>query len=172
MHVCFSQSDAKKIMSSELGFNVATAQYILNSLLYVDCILLQKKLVIGYLIAHVIYWVMHFQIIRPHHSTTYVDAAYCYRPSSVACWSVYHSYEPRKTAEPIEMPFGLWARLDSTNHVLDAVQIPAWKGAIFRGKGRPIIKYRDLPAWAVQKRLNWSRCCLGCWVSWTLQTTY
>jgi len=131
-----------------------------------------KNLVIGYLIAHVIYWVMHFQIIRPHHSTTYVDAAYCYRPSSVACWSVYHSYEPRKTAEPIEMPFGLWARLDSTNHVLDAVQIPVWKGAIFRGKGRPIIKYRDLPAWAVQKRLNWSRCCLGCWVSWTLQTTY
>jgi len=23
-----------------------------------------------------------------------------------------------KTAEPIEMPFGLWARVDSTNHVL------------------------------------------------------
>jgi len=27
-------------------------------------------------------------IIRPHHSTTYVDAAYCYRPRSVSCRSV------------------------------------------------------------------------------------
>ena len=25
-------------------------------------------------------------IIRPHRSTTHVDAAYCYRPSSVVCW--------------------------------------------------------------------------------------
>ena len=24
-------------------------------------------------------------IIKPHHSTTYVDAAYCYLPSSVVC---------------------------------------------------------------------------------------
>ena len=28
------------------------------------------------------------RIIRPHRSTTYVDAAYCYRPSSVVCRSV------------------------------------------------------------------------------------
>jgi len=27
-------------------------------------------------------------IIRPHRSTTYIDAAYCYRPSSVVCRSV------------------------------------------------------------------------------------
>jgi len=27
-------------------------------------------------------------IIRPHRSTTYEDAAYCYRPSSVVCLSV------------------------------------------------------------------------------------
>jgi len=26
--------------------------------------------------------------MRPHRSTTYVDAAYCYRPSSVVCLSV------------------------------------------------------------------------------------
>jgi len=26
--------------------------------------------------------------IRPHRTTTYVDAAYCYRPSSVVCRSV------------------------------------------------------------------------------------
>ena len=31
-------------------------------------------------------------ITRPHRSTTYVDAAYCYRPSSVVC----HSSEPCK----------------------------------------------------------------------------
>jgi len=30
-------------------------------------------------------------IIRLHCSTTYVDAAYCYRPSSVVCQSVYLS---------------------------------------------------------------------------------
>ena len=30
-------------------------------------------------------------IIRPHRSTTYVDAAYCYRPSSVVCLSVCRS---------------------------------------------------------------------------------
>jgi len=35
-------------------------------------------------------------VIRPHHSTTYVDAAYCYWPSSVVCWSVGHTSEPCK----------------------------------------------------------------------------
>jgi len=50
-------------------------------------------------------------IIRPHRSTrpTYVDAAYCYRRSSVVCRSVCQSVtivRPAKTAEPIEMPFG------------------------------------------------------------------
>jgi len=33
-------------------------------------------------------------IIRPHHSTTYIDAAYCYRPSSVVYLSVCHASEP------------------------------------------------------------------------------
>jgi len=27
-----------------------------------------------------------------------------------------------KTAEPIEMPFGLWAQMGHRNHVLDGVQ--------------------------------------------------
>ena len=39
-------------------------------------------------------------IIRPHRSTTYVDAAYSYRPSSVicrsVCLSVCHTSEPCK----------------------------------------------------------------------------
>jgi len=44
-------------------------------------------------------------IIRPHRSTTYVDAAYSYRPSSVVCRSV-TLVSPAKTAAPIELPFG------------------------------------------------------------------
>jgi len=35
---------------------------------------------------------------RPYH--VYVDAAYCYRPSSVVCLS--HIVNPAQTAEPIE----------------------------------------------------------------------
>jgi len=47
-------------------------------------------------------------IIMPHRSTTYVDAANCYRSSSVVCRSVcYTVVSPAKTAEPIEMPFGI-----------------------------------------------------------------
>jgi len=30
-------------------------------------------------------------MLQPHRSTTYVDAAYCYRPSSVVCRSVCRS---------------------------------------------------------------------------------
>jgi len=33
------------------------------------------------------------------------------------CWSV-TVVSPAKTAQPIEMPFGLFAWMDSTNHVL------------------------------------------------------
>jgi len=35
-------------------------------------------------------------IIRLHYSTTYVDAACCYRPSNVVCQSVCYSSEPCK----------------------------------------------------------------------------
>jgi len=46
--------------------------------------------------------------------TVHVDAVYCYRPSSVVCLSVGRSVtlvSPAKTAEPIEMPFGLRIRV-------------------------------------------------------------
>jgi len=43
---------------------------------------------------------------------------------------------PAKMAEPIEMPFGLWTRVGSRNHVFDGAQIPHWKGN-FRGKDMP-----------------------------------
>jgi len=56
------------------------------------------------------YYYMQFSnsiIIRPHRSSVYVGAAYCYRRSSVSvCWSI-TIVSPAKTAEPIEMPFGL-----------------------------------------------------------------
>jgi len=48
-----------------------------------------------------------------------------------------------KTAEPIEMPFGLWAGMGQGNHVLDMGPDPPWEGVILRGKGRPIVKYND-----------------------------
>jgi len=64
---------------------------------------------------------------------TYIDAAYCYRQSSVVCrsvgLSVCHSSEPCKKIEPIEMPFGLRTRVNIKNHVLDGGQdIPTGMG--------------------------------------------
>jgi len=69
-------------------------------------------------------------MIRPHRSITYVDAAYCYRPSSVVCRSVRRSVtlvSPAKTAEPIETP--LKTRVDPENHALDRGPGPHAKGA-------------------------------------------
>jgi len=132
-------------------------------------------------------------VFRPYRSTTYVYAAYCYRPSSVVqgrsqkfvlgwykfllhntavrytssltssaaisaqhnfqglilggyiyrytpvatalawsvglsvCWSV-TLVSPAKTAELIEMPFGLRTLVDPVNHVLAWVKIPYGKG--------------------------------------------
>jgi len=41
---------------------------------------------------------------------------------------------PAKAAEPIEMPFGIWTRVDARNHVLNGVQIHTREEAIFRAK--------------------------------------
>jgi len=72
----------------------------------------------------------------------YIDAVYCYRLSSVVCQSVGLSVTLvsfAKTAEPVEMPFGLRTWVVPGNHVLDGVvQIPPCKWAIFRGKGVPL----------------------------------
>jgi len=48
--------------------------------------------------------------------------------------SVSHTSEPCKTAEPIEMPFGLRTRVGPGNHVLDGDPDPPWEGAILRLK--------------------------------------
>jgi len=61
-------------------------------------------------------------IIRPHRSTTYVDAPCCYRLSSMVCWFVCLSVtlmSPVKTATPIEMQFYLWIRMNRARNVLD-----------------------------------------------------
>jgi len=58
--------------------------------------------------------------IRLHCSTTYIDAAYCYRLSSMVSVSLFVILvSPAKTAEPIEMLFGLRTRVGPENHVLD-----------------------------------------------------
>jgi len=97
-------------------------------------------------------------IIRPHRSTTYVDAAYCYTPSSIVCWSVSLSgtlVSPAKTAEPIEMPFGFWTWVGPVSHVLDGgPDPPIGRDNFETEKGRPIVKYRALCGELCKKRLN------------------
>jgi len=48
------------------------------------------------------------------------------------------------------------------NQVLHEVQMPTWEGAILRENRRTIAMYRDTPRSSVQRRLNRSRCRLGC----------
>jgi len=76
----------------------------------------------------------------------YIDAAYCYRPSSVVCWSV-TLVNPAKTTEPIDMLFGLRTRVGRRNYVLDGGHrhhSPMGRGNFEGGKWRPIVKYRDI----------------------------
>ena len=50
-----------------------------------------------------------------------------------------------KIAEPIEMPFGIWAWIGpriARNRIFDEVRIPHVNG-IFLWKRAPIVKYRD-----------------------------
>jgi len=61
---------------------------------------------------------------------------------------------PAKLAEPIQILFGLRTAVGPMNHVLDGDPDPPWEGAVLRGKGRPITKYRDTLWQAVQKWLN------------------
>jgi len=42
---------------------------------------------------------------------------------------------PAKTAEPIEMPFGLWTQVGTGNHVLDEVPGPPMGRGNFEGEG-------------------------------------
>ena len=70
-------------------------------------------------------------------------------------WSVCQSVtlvSPAKTAEPIEMPFGLTTWLGPRDHVLDGGSDPTMgRGKFGEGEnGRPIVKYRDFLPCCVQ----------------------
>jgi len=70
-------------------------------------------------------------------------------PNSVVCLSV-TVVSPAKTAEPIEMPFGLWTLVGPRNHVLDGVKIAHVKGQ-FLGKvhaGRLVTPLRRQMHWS------------------------
>ena len=70
---------------------------------------------------------------------------------------------PAETAAPVKMPFRLRTWMGPRNNVLHGgLDPPMGKGSFDGGKGRPIVKYRDTLRSSVQKRLNRSRCRLGC----------
>ena len=78
-------------------------------------------------------------IIRPHRRNTYVDAAIVTDRAAWSvglsfCRSVCHSSQLCKTAEPIEMPFGMTTRMGPRKHVLDGGPDIPWKGAILIGQ--------------------------------------
>ena len=89
-------------------------------------------------------------IIRPHRSTTYVDAAYSYRPSSVVCRSVRLSFcrsdclSVCHTSDPCKYGCtdraAVWvADLGGPGKLLlDGVQIPYGKGQILGRMGVPL----------------------------------
>jgi len=61
-------------------------------------------------------------------------------------WSVGQSVtlvSPAKTAEPIQMPFGLWVQMVPRNHNLDGGPDPPMDTGHFGEKGASIVKYRD-----------------------------
>jgi len=55
-----------------------------------------------------------------------------YRNSAVIC---------AETTEPIEVPFGLWTRMDPKHHVLHGRPDPRGNGQ-FWWTGAPVVKYR------------------------------
>ena len=76
------------------------------------------------------------QLPQKGHSTPPLFSAHVYcghgRPSQLLLGSCTNGRP--KTAELIEMPFGLWTRMGRRNHVLDGAQIPYAKGQLL-GKG-------------------------------------
>jgi len=81
-------------------------------------------------------------------SQCYIDAAYCYRRSSVVRQSVGLSVtisSPAKTAEPIEMPFELWTRVGPRNHVFDGGSDPPFEGAILKREEAAYCKMQGIP---------------------------
>jgi len=98
----------------------------------------------------------------------YVYATYCFRRSTVVCQSVCRSVtivSHAKTAEPIEMPFGIWIRVGRSKEPCirwgwGPVPAPR-KGAILRGEWRSIMKYRDSVVSCAKTAVPRSRCSPG-----------
>ena len=62
---------------------------------------------------------------------------------------------PAKTAEAIEMPFGLRTWLGPRDHVLNGGSDPLMgRGKFGEKNGRPIVKYTDILRSSVERRLN------------------
>ena len=83
-------------------------------------------------------------VVRPHRSTTYVDAAYSYRPSSVVCLSVClsvcHTSEPCKNGCTDRAAFWVEDLMGGPgNHVLDgSPDPPMGRGKFFGENGVPL----------------------------------
>jgi len=59
--------------------------------------------------------------------------------------------EPYKTAEPIEMPFGMLSRVDPGNNVSDgSANVPTGRGT-FRGVSGPL---QNIGFWGLSKRVS------------------
>ena len=85
---------------------------------------------------------------RPHRSTAYIDAAYCYRSSSVVCrsvcLSVCHTGEPCKNGCTDRDAVWLEDLRGPREPCIRWGPDPPWEGAILRGgMVRRIVKYRD-----------------------------
>jgi len=94
-------------------------------------------------------------IVRPHRSTTYVDAAYSYRPSSVVCRSVCHTSEPCRNGCTDRA--AVWVEdLGGSGEpcIRWESRSPMGRGKFWGKNGRPIVKYRDTLWSSVQRRLN------------------
>jgi len=94
-------------------------------------------------------------IIRLHHSTTYIDMAYCYRPSSVVCLSiclsVCHSSEPYKNGWTDQD--AIWdaeSRGPTVPHITWGADAPMGRG-IFRGVYGPL---QGIEFWGLGKRVS------------------
>jgi len=62
---------------------------------------------------------------------------------------------PAKTAEPIEMPFGLRTWVGPRDHVLDrGLDPPMGRGKFFGENERPIVQCNDTLRSSVERRLN------------------
>ena len=109
--------------------------------------LLPSHLVINwpaFTIYKLVYYVYYY---RRHRRTTcglLLQTVYC----SMVCRSVCRCdtvVSPVKMAEPIEMPFGLWALKSSKNHCIRWRFISSMGRSIFKGeKGRPIVTYTSM----------------------------